>query len=105
MSEYQYYEWQAVDKLLTEAEQDAVGRLSSHIDVSPSRAVVTYSWGDFKHDPRQDLARFFDAHLCLANWGSRLNPIFGPSVPVSSCNKGQVGCRSLLRIGLRELEP
>ena len=71
MSEYQYFEWQTVNRLLTEAEQDAVGRLSSHIDVSSSRAVVTYSWGDFKHDPRQVLVRFFDAHLYMANWGSR----------------------------------
>ena len=71
MSEYQYYEWQTVDRLLTEAEQRAVSNLSSHIEVSSSRAVVTYSWGDFKHDPRQVLARFFDAHLYMANWGSR----------------------------------
>lgn len=71
MSEYQYYEWQTVDRLLTETEQEGVNRLSSHIEVSASRAVVTYSWGDFKHDPRQVLARFFDAHLYLANWGSR----------------------------------
>ena len=71
MSEYQYYEWQTVDRLLTEAEQEAVGNLSSHIEVSSSRAVVTYSYGDFKHDPRQVLARFFDAHLYMANWGSR----------------------------------
>lgn len=71
MSEYHYYEWQTVDRLLTEGEQDAVGRLSSHIEVSSSRAVVTYEWGDFKHDPRNILVRFFDAHLYLANWGSR----------------------------------
>lgn len=71
MSEYQYFEWQTVDRLLTEAEQVAVGRLSSHIEVSSSRAVVTYSWGDFRHDPRQVLMRFFDAHLYMANWGSR----------------------------------
>ena len=71
MSEYQYYEWQTVDRLLTEAEQEAVRNLSSHIEVSSSRAVVTYSWGDFKHEPRNVLARFFDAHLYLANWGSR----------------------------------
>ena len=71
MSEYQYFEWQTVNRLLTEAEQVAVGRLSSHIEVSASRAVVTYSWGDFRHDPRQVLARFFDAHLYMANWGSR----------------------------------
>lgn len=71
MSEYQHYEWQTVDRLLTESEQDAVRNLSSHIEVSSSRAVVTYSYGDFKHDPRTVLARFFDAHLYLANWGSR----------------------------------
>ena len=71
MSEYQHYEWQTVDRLLTEAEQESVSNLSSHIEVSSSRAVVTYSYGSFKHDPRQVLARFFDAHLYLANWGSR----------------------------------
>jgi len=71
MSEYQYYEWQTVDRLLTESEQEAVRNLSSHIEVSSSRAVVTYSYGDFKHDPRSVLARFFDAHLYLANWGNR----------------------------------
>ena len=71
MSEYQYYEWQTVDRLLTEAEQEAVRTLSSHIEASSSRAVVTYSYGDFKHEPRTVLARFFDAHLYLANWGGR----------------------------------
>ena len=35
MSEYQYHEWQAVDRVLTPAEQAAVAGLSSHIDVSP----------------------------------------------------------------------
>jgi len=72
MSEYQYYEWQTIDRLLSEAEQDAVDALSSHIDVTASRAVVTYEWGDFKHNPRQVLARYFDAHLYFANWGTRI---------------------------------
>jgi len=71
LSEYQYYEWQTVDRLLTESEQQAVRNLSSHIDVSSSRAIVTYAWGSFKNDPMQVLARFFDAYLYLANWGSR----------------------------------
>ncbi len=71
MSEYQYYEWQTLDRTLTPEEQAAVNKLSSHIDVTPSRAVVTYSWGDFKHDPIQVLARYFDAFLYLANWGSK----------------------------------
>lgn len=70
MSEYQYYEWQTVDRLLTPAEQAAVNQLSSHIEVSPSKAVVTYNWGDFKHDPREVLLKYFDAHFYQANWGS-----------------------------------
>jgi hypothetical protein len=72
MSEYQYYEWQTVDRLLTEAEQDAVNGLSSHIEVTSSQAIVTYDWGDFKHEPRKVLARYFDAHLYFANWGTRI---------------------------------
>ncbi len=55
MSEYQYHEWQAVDRVLTPEEQAAVNGLSSHIEVSSSRAVVTYNWSDFRHDPKQVL--------------------------------------------------
>lgn len=69
MSEYQYYEWQTMDRALTATEQAAVNKLSSHIDVTSTRAVVTYNWGDFKHDPVQVLARTFDAFLYYANWG------------------------------------
>jgi hypothetical protein len=71
MSEYQYYEWQTLERPLSAAEQTAVNGLSSHIDVTSSQAVVTYNWGDFKHDPLKVLARYFDAHLYLANWGTR----------------------------------
>ena len=70
MSEYQYHEWQAVDRVLTPEEQDAVNDLSSHIEVSSSRAVVTYHWSDFRHDPKQVLQKYFDAYFYLANWGS-----------------------------------
>ena len=41
MSEYQYYEWQTMDRALTATEQAAVGKLSSHIDVTSTRA-----WSD-----------------------------------------------------------
>ncbi|MBL6980609.1 MAG: hypothetical protein ISR58_05395 [Anaerolineales bacterium] len=71
MSEYQYYEWQAIDRILTLEEHAAVDGLSSHIEVTASQAWVEYSWSDFKHDPKQVLSKYFDAHLYLANWGSR----------------------------------
>jgi hypothetical protein len=70
MSEYQYYEWQTVDRLLTLKEQADVNALSSHIEVSASKAVVTYNWSDFRHDPKQVLLEYFDAFFYLANWGS-----------------------------------
>ncbi len=57
MSEYQYYEWQALEHPLSTAEQNAVDALSSHIDVTASQAIVTYNWGDFKHDPLDVLAK------------------------------------------------
>ena len=71
MSEYQYYQWQTMDRLLTPAEQAQVKGLSSHIAVSASSAWVEYNWGDFKHDPKQVLARYFDAFMYFANWGSQ----------------------------------
>ncbi len=42
MSEYQYYEWQTCDRPLTAAERQAVDRLSSHITVTATRAIVTF---------------------------------------------------------------
>ena len=72
MSEYQYYEWQTIDRPLNSMELDAISHLSSHMDtVTSTQAIVTYSWGDFKHDPRQVLLEYFDAHLYMANWGTR----------------------------------
>lgn len=71
MSEYQYYEWLALDQPLTIEELAEVEDLSSHITVSARGAWVDYSWGDFKHDPLDVMARYFDAFLYLANWGDR----------------------------------
>lgn len=72
MSEYQYYEWQTIDRPLSPRECAEVDGLSSHMDtVTSTRAVVTYSWGDFKHDPRQVLLQYFDAMVYLTNWSTR----------------------------------
>ena len=71
MSEYQYYEFQAIDQPLTEEEQRAVARLSSRVDPHPRRAVFTYSWSDFPGRAEEVLAKYYDAMLYLANWGSR----------------------------------
>ena len=72
MSEYQYYEWQTIDRPLSASEQAEVNGLSSHMDtVTSTQAIVTYSWGDFKHDPKEVLLKYFDAFLYDSNFGVR----------------------------------
>jgi len=63
MSHYQYHEWQTIDRILTPEEQTAVDGLSIHMDVSTSRAVVTYHWSGFRYDPKQVLLQYFDAYF------------------------------------------
>ncbi|GMQ78333.1 MAG: hypothetical protein BMS9Abin02_0836 [Anaerolineae bacterium] len=70
MSEYQYHEWQTVDRTLTFEEQAQVDNLSSHIEVSSSRAAVTYNWSNFRHDPKRVLLDYFDAYFYMASWGT-----------------------------------
>lgn len=71
MSEYQFYEFQTLDRRLTDQEQSEIRKLSSRVALTPTHAVFTYQFGDFRGDPIQVLARYFDAMLYLANWGTR----------------------------------
>jgi hypothetical protein len=71
VSEYQYYEFTAVDRPLTTREQAVLRSLSTRADITATSFVNTYQWGDFKGDPRKLMERYFDAHLYLANWGTR----------------------------------
>lgn len=68
--EYQYYDFQAIDRPLTKAEQDYVQSLSSRVIPTATRAVFTYSYGDFRGNPLSVLEKCFDAMLYVANWGS-----------------------------------
>ncbi len=71
MSEYQYYEFQAIDRPLTEKEQSYIASLSSRVVLTPHHAVFTYSYGDFRGDAKKVLLNYFDAMLYLANWGTK----------------------------------
>jgi hypothetical protein len=70
MSEYQYYEFQAVDRPLTEREMDELRACSSRAAITATRFVNHYNWGDFKGDPAAWVEKYFDAFLYLANWGT-----------------------------------
>ncbi|GAA1505626.1 hypothetical protein GCM10009827_019090 [Dactylosporangium maewongense] len=71
MSEYQYYEFVAIDRPLTATEQNELRAVSTRGRISASSFVNDYQWGDLKADPRDWMKRYFDAHLYLANWGTR----------------------------------
>ncbi|MGC4745557.1 hypothetical protein ACLQ28_07825 [Micromonospora sp. DT201] len=70
MSEYQYYEFIAVDRPLTGRERAELRSLSTRADITATSFVNTYEWGNFKGNPRTLTERYFDAHLYLANWGT-----------------------------------
>ena len=91
MSTYLYYEFQAVDRPLTEEEQQAVARLSSRVNPHPWQAVFVYHWSSFPGTPREILVKYYDAMLYLANWGSRQlifrfpQPVLDPEAVMAYC--------------------
>jgi hypothetical protein len=70
MSEYQYYEFTAVDKPLNEKDMQALRNLSSRAQITPTSFVNEYHWGDFKGNPLKLVEKYFDAFLYVANWGT-----------------------------------
>jgi hypothetical protein len=70
VSEYQYYEFLALDRPLTEAEQAEVRQLSTRARITATRFTNEYQWGDFKGSPHELMRRYYDAHLYFANWGT-----------------------------------
>jgi hypothetical protein len=71
VSEYQYYEFVAVDRPLDGRAMAAVRSLSTRARITPTGFVNTYQWGDFRGDPQALVERYYDAFLYVANWGTR----------------------------------
>ena len=96
MSEYQYYEFLAVDRPLTAAEQAEVRQLSTRARITATSFTNEYHWGDFKGSPDQMMQRYYDAHLYFANWGThrimlRLpRTLLDPKIAEQYCVDGQV---------------
>src|SRR5674536_315552 len=71
VSEYQYYEFLAVDRPLKADQLDVLRALSTRAEITSTTFVNTYNWGDFRGDPRALMEGYFDAFLYTANWGTR----------------------------------
>jgi len=70
MSEYQYYEFIAIDEPLTPKQMAELRACSSRANITPASFVNDYQWGDLKGDPVDWMRRYFDAHVYVANWGT-----------------------------------
>ena len=86
MSEYHYYEFQAIDRPLTDDEQKTLHRYSGRAMINAARFVNSYSYGDFRGDESEWMAKYFDAFLYIANCGAhRLMPrLPGSLLPLES---------------------
>ena len=99
MSEYQYYEFQAVDRCLTEEEISELRRFSSRADITPYTFINEYSWGSFKGDEDLWMEKYFDGFLYYANWGTHILKLRLPSALLdfntvqSYCNEDQFSVR------------
>jgi hypothetical protein len=71
MSEYQYYEFQSVDRPLDEAARRALRDISTRARITATSFTNTYQWGNLKADPAKLMERWFDLHLHVTNWGTR----------------------------------
>lgn len=84
MSEYQYYEFLAIDRPLTEDEMAALRVLSTRANITPVSFTNEYNWGDFKGNPEKLMQRYFDAHVYVANW---MTAIFMVRLPIEALAK------------------
>lgn len=71
MSEYQYYEFVALDDALDEKALEEVRRISSRAELTPTSFVNEYNFGSFKGDAWKMLEKYYDAMMYFANWGTR----------------------------------
>jgi len=69
MSEYQYYEFLALDRPLTGEETIELRSLSSRAEISSRRFCNTYNFGNFRGSPEKLMEKYFDAHVYMSNWG------------------------------------
>ncbi len=79
MSEYQYYEFQAVDRPLTAREMGELRKYSTRARITPTSFVNDYEWGNFKGDEHAWMEKYFDAFLYVANWGRHVLALRLPS--------------------------
>ncbi|TAL86515.1 MAG: hypothetical protein EPN46_04220 [Candidimonas sp.] len=68
MSEYQYYEFAAVERSLTAKEMAELRACSTRATITATSFVNEYHWGNLKAEPSDWMRRYFDAFVYMTNW-------------------------------------
>ena len=71
MSTYEYFEFRAVDRPLTDEEMHKLRQYSTRAQITPTSFSNEYNWGNFKGDPEKWMDLYFDAFVHVASWGTR----------------------------------
>jgi hypothetical protein len=98
VSTYEFYEFVAVDRPLSEQQCGELRSLSTRARITSTSFVNEYHWGSFRGDPRTMVERYFDVHLYLASWGTREllfklpRALLGLTVAQQYCGGDDVSC-------------
>lgn len=68
MSEYQYYEFRSIDRVLSDGQMRELRAISTRAAISRTSFSNHYEYGDLKANPRDLLVKYFDASLYFAHW-------------------------------------
>jgi hypothetical protein len=70
MSEYQYYEFLAIDRPLSAEEMRELRAISSRAEITQTSFCNVYNWGDLRGSSQKMMEKYFDAQVYITNWGT-----------------------------------
>ncbi len=80
MSEYQYYEFLALDRALTDKQRAELRSLSTRAEITATRFVNEYQWGDLKGRPADDGGAVLRRVLVPGELGTRHDGVLAVAV-------------------------
>jgi len=92
MSEYQFYEFLAVDRPLNAEARAALRDISSRAQITATSFSNEYNFGDLKADPIALLGRYFDLMYYTGFWSVRR---FAMRVPARSIDRDAIDALSI----------
>lgn len=84
MTEYQYYEFLAVERVLTDREMAELRAISPRAEITPTRFASEAGFSQFRGDPCALMTWYFDVMVHVTSWGTRRFMLRLPAALVDS---------------------